>query len=163
MPLNIDWQQIVLHLFNFFLLVLVLYVLVYKPVVKFMASREQYFQDKENQANERILQAEQIKSENKKRLENIQGEIENIKNEKMKRIHEESQKHIEESKIKGQEIIDRSHEKAERDREKLLSDAKKEIKEIALEASKKISDGDKDLIDQFIEASTLWWFKKIKP
>ena len=39
-PLNIDWQQILLHLFNFAILAGGLYLLLYKPVKRFMEQRE---------------------------------------------------------------------------------------------------------------------------
>ena len=38
-PLNIDWQQILLHLFNFVLLAGGLYFLLYAPVRNFMEKR----------------------------------------------------------------------------------------------------------------------------
>ena len=40
MPLNIDWQQILLHLLNFLILAVGLYFILYKPVKKFMKKRE---------------------------------------------------------------------------------------------------------------------------
>lgn len=39
-PLNVDWQQILLHLFNFIILFGGLWLLLYKPVKNFMAKRE---------------------------------------------------------------------------------------------------------------------------
>ena len=39
MPLNIDWQQILLHLLNFLILFAGLYFILYKPVKKFMKKR----------------------------------------------------------------------------------------------------------------------------
>ena len=44
-PLNIDWQQILLHLFNFAILFAILYFLLYKPVKDFMAKREEYYKN----------------------------------------------------------------------------------------------------------------------
>ena len=41
MPLNIDWQQILLHWMNLAILAGGLYFLLYKPVVDFMHKREQ--------------------------------------------------------------------------------------------------------------------------
>lgn len=41
-PLNVDWQQILLHLFNFIILFGGLWLLLYKPVKDFMAKREAY-------------------------------------------------------------------------------------------------------------------------
>ena len=43
-PLNIDWQQILLHFFNFSILVGGLYLLLFKPMKDFMAKREQHYQ-----------------------------------------------------------------------------------------------------------------------
>ena len=43
MPLNIDWQQILLHAFNFIILAAGLTFLLFKPVKKFMAAREESY------------------------------------------------------------------------------------------------------------------------
>ena len=42
-PLNIDWQQILLHVFNFVILVGGLYFLLYNPIRKFIAKREEHY------------------------------------------------------------------------------------------------------------------------
>ena len=47
MPLNINFQQILLHALNFVILAVGLYVLLYGPVVKFMDKRRAYFADME--------------------------------------------------------------------------------------------------------------------
>ena len=52
-PLNIDWQQILLHLFNFSILVGGLYLLLFKPVKNFMDKRTKHYQDMESAAVER--------------------------------------------------------------------------------------------------------------
>ena len=43
-PLNIDWQQILLHLLNFVILAGGLYLLLYKPVQTFMETRQKRWQ-----------------------------------------------------------------------------------------------------------------------
>ena len=58
-PLNIDWQQILLHLMNFVILAGGLYFLLYKPVKAFMDKRAAYYQEQADQAahaRERKLQ-----------------------------------------------------------------------------------------------------------
>ena len=52
-PLNIDWQQILLHFFNFSILVGGLYLLLFKPVKNFMDKRAKHYQDMESAAVER--------------------------------------------------------------------------------------------------------------
>jgi F-type H+-transporting ATPase subunit b len=50
LPLNIDIQQILLHLLNFTILFGILYFLLYSPVKKFMEKREQYYKDMDAEA-----------------------------------------------------------------------------------------------------------------
>ena len=56
-PLNIDWQQIILHLLNFAILAGGLYFLLYRPVRKFMDQREEHYRQMENEAQQRLDQA----------------------------------------------------------------------------------------------------------
>ena len=53
-PLNIDWQQILLHLLNFAILAGGLYFLLYKPVKDFMDKRTAYYKEMDDQANARL-------------------------------------------------------------------------------------------------------------
>lgn len=45
MPLNIDWQQILLHWMNLAILTGGLYFLLYKPVKQFMEKREAHYRE----------------------------------------------------------------------------------------------------------------------
>ena len=58
-PLNIDWQQILLHFFNFSILVGGLYLLLFKPVKDFMAKREQHYQAIDDDAAAKLREAEE--------------------------------------------------------------------------------------------------------
>lgn len=44
-PLNIDWQQILLHMLNFTILALGLFLVLYNPVKKFMQKRKEYYEE----------------------------------------------------------------------------------------------------------------------
>ena len=56
-PLNVDWQQILLHLFNFAILAGGLYFLLFKPVKDFMDKRLAYYQGMEKEAADKLEQA----------------------------------------------------------------------------------------------------------
>ena len=58
LPLNVDWQQILLHLFNFTILFGALYILLYKPVRDFMENREKHYADIDSKANQALADAE---------------------------------------------------------------------------------------------------------
>ena len=55
-PLNIDWQQILLHLFNFVLLAGGLYFLLYAPVRNFMEKRAGDIAAKEKTAWKAVME-----------------------------------------------------------------------------------------------------------
>ena len=61
-PLNIDWQQILLHFFNFSILVGGLYLLLFKPVKNFMDKREKHYADMESAAVAREKDTEALKA-----------------------------------------------------------------------------------------------------
>ena len=62
-PLNIDWQQILLHLLNFVILAGGLYLLLYKPVKTFMEKRQQYYQEQDAKAAKTLADAEKTMAE----------------------------------------------------------------------------------------------------
>ena len=69
--LGIDFLQIILHLFNFFILALGLYILIYKPVLKFMDKRKSYFENLDKDAKNLKNEAIEYKNEYDSKIKNI--------------------------------------------------------------------------------------------
>ena len=78
MPLNIDWQQILLHLLNFLILAVGLYLLLYKPVKAFMKKREDSYAEREKKTEEALRGAEKSRSEYEDKLARADEEIADI-------------------------------------------------------------------------------------
>ena len=74
-PLNIDWQQILLHLMNFVILAGGLYFLLYKPVKAFMDKRAAYYQEQADQAAQTTQAAQQLKADYEAKLSAADDEI----------------------------------------------------------------------------------------
>lgn len=74
-PLNVDWQQILLHLFNFIILAGGLWLLLYKPVKNFMAKREAHYAEMAQKAQSELDSAEKIKADYQEQLKSVEGEI----------------------------------------------------------------------------------------
>ena len=75
MPLNINFQQVFLHMLNFALLFGAMYFLLYKPVKKFMDSRAQRYQKMDEDAKAALAQAEAARAEYEKKLAGADDEI----------------------------------------------------------------------------------------
>ena len=74
-PLNIDWQQILLHLFNFSILAGGLYLLLYRPIQDFMKKREEHYREVDRQAEEAKAQADRLQQEYQEKLSSADAEL----------------------------------------------------------------------------------------
>ena len=78
-PLNIDWQQILLHLFNFTILFGALYILLYKPVKNFMEHREEVYRKEAEETAANLEQSAKSKAEYEEKLAGAETEIAELK------------------------------------------------------------------------------------
>ncbi len=151
-PLNIDWQQILLHLFNFAILAGGLYLLLYKPVRQFMEKREAHYREMEEAAAQRKAEAEQLKADYEAKLQQAEVEIRERQEEARKAIQASTQQQLEEARQQAEEILTSARAAAERSREKAIEASKQELQDLAISVAEKLvlsSDG--DTFDQFLD------------
>ena len=141
-PLNIDWQQILLHLFNFAILAGGLYFLLYKPVKSFMDKRTAYYQEIEKEAAEKMKQAREHEEEYRRRLETADLEIERKKTLASQDAEKLAEITLDEAKKQKEQIIAQAREEGRREKERFLQDAKEEIVELAMVATAKMLHGE---------------------
>ena len=133
-PLNIDWQQILLHLLNFVILAGGLYLLLYKPVKTFVEKRQLYYQEQDAKA------AKTLAAPSARRTAACHAPA--------------GQRQLSDARAQAEQILADAHAAAQREHDKLLSDAQKELKDLAVTATEKLvlqSDG--DAFDQFLDAA----------
>lgn len=138
MPLNIDWQQILLHLLNFVVLFAILYFLLYDPIKKFMEKRTQYYKDIDDEAKANLQKSQSLKEEYSAKLSAVDGEIEQKRQEAFAALSEKNEKSMLAAKQEAEKIVEQARKKAEEEHNKLLENAKKEIADIAADAAEKI-------------------------
>ena len=143
MPLNINFQQILLHMFNFVILAFGLYMLLYKPVVAFMKKREDHFADLEKQAQEAKSQAEATLAEYNAKLAGADEEI----------------RQKQRAQADADKLLKNARGAAEQERNAMLEGAKKDIAQMVVSATGKLMDKendpafDKALYDSFLKAA----------
>lgn len=154
LPLNIDWQQILLHLFNFVLLFSILYFLLYKPVLDFMNKREEHYKKMDEDANSNYKASESVKEEYMKKLANAEAEI-LAKNEKAsKALEETSARKINQAEQEAEKIIKNAQEVIDKERAKMLKEAQDEIAAMVVTATEKLvlQSSTSESYEQFLEA-----------
>ena len=154
-PLNIDWQQILLHLLNFTILFGILYFLLYKPVKDFMDKRTEYYKKQEKDIADRQKQAEESKEEYEKRLAEVQDEIDSRKAKAAEEAAAAGQEVLRQAGEEAKELVNKARIDGEREKEKILSGAKDEIAQmIETAAAKLASDMDPSMAyDRFLDAA----------
>ena len=155
LPLNIDPQQIMLHLFNFTILFGALYILLFKPVKDYMAKRETYYSDMDSRAADHLQAAEDRRREYEDRVKAFDEEIQDEKSKAQKRIEEQTGRQLAEAKADAERIVTDARKEANRQKEEIISSAQKEIADMVTDAMEKLTleQSASDAFDQFLDAA----------
>jgi len=151
MPLNIDVQQIFLHLFNFTILFGGLYFLLYNPVKTFMDKRERYYYEMDRQAKEKLMEAENIKAYYQQKLGDADKAVQEYSDRAMESAMESTRQMMEQSKAQADRILAQARAEAKAERERAIREARVEIAEMVTEATGKLMlESTSDAYDQFL-------------
>lgn len=152
-PLNIDLQQIFLHLFNFSILTLGLYLLLYNPVKKFMGERVEYYSVLDKEAIEKLEQAKNLGVSYQERLEHVETAIEERKAIAAQEIKQEAEELLQNAEKEAAKILSDVHDAAQEERTKILEETQEEIANIAISATEKLlAQSASGALDQFLDA-----------
>ena len=154
MPLNIDIQQILLHLFNLVLLLGILYLLLYKPVHDFMDKREED-RKRDARTKDALSDAEKLKTEYESKLAEAEKENARTRADISAAAESDREKIISDAHEKASKIIDDARDKAQAEHDRLIARAQTEIAEYVSKAAEKIvmeNDTLEDDFDSFFES-----------
>ena len=152
MPLNINLQQILLHWMNLAILTGALYFLLYKPVKQFIAKREAYYQELEDQAAGKLAQAEQFKADCQAKLDAADEEIRQERAKAQQSASQAAQEQLTQAEEQARHIVAKAKAEAEQTKERAIRESQKEMRELAAKAAKKLAaQPGADFFDQFLD------------
>ena len=152
MPLNINLQQIMLHMLNFVILIGGLYMLLFKPVKDFMENRQAAYKKADEDAKTALDEAEAKVAEYNSKIGNADKEIAAKRAESIKATDKEIAEKIANAEAEAKEILADARVNAEAEKKSILASAQTEIRDFALEAAKKIATSGDTLAD-FLDAN----------
>ena len=153
MPLNIDWQQILLHLLNFVILAGGLYFLLYKPVEDFMGKRARQYRELDERARRSHEEAEAMREAAREKLDAMHEEIAQMRIKAVDEIEAEKQQMVAEARAEARRILETAGKTAEQRSKKALADMNEEIRDLAMEAVRKMMLSDENALDTFLDAA----------
>lgn len=123
LPLGIDFAEIGLHILNFAILFVALYLLLYKPVKKFIAKRRDTYRAVEEENKKAAEEAEKIKSEYSVLMEQAREDAVKITEEAHVKAKLTETQVLESAKAEADKILD----EAKIDAETLKRQAREEV------------------------------------
>jgi F-type H+-transporting ATPase subunit b len=153
-PLNIDWQQILLHLLNFSILTLGLYLLLYDPVRNFMEERAEHYKKLNSETQEKLKQAEDLETSYRERLGDIEIVIGGRKADAAQEAKLAADTLLQSAKEQAAKLLLDAQDAAQRERAKILEDSRQEIASMAMAATEKLlAQSASVTLDQFLAAA----------
>lgn len=150
-PLNIDWQQILLHLFNFAILAGGLYLLLYRPVKQFMEQREEYYRGLHQEAEQAKAEAEKLKDAYEQKLSEAQTAIAQQKAAAEQELDQLRAQQTAAAREEAEAIVARAKESARREQAEMIAKTSRELMDAAMAAAEKIALGaQSNPYDQFL-------------
>ncbi len=153
MPLNIDWQQILLHLLNFTILTGGLYFLLYKPVKDFMAKREEHYKEIDDYAMQNRIETENLRKAAKEKYAAAEAEIALMRSKASDEIEAEKQRQFDEARAEARRILETAGKTAELRSKKALADSNDALRTLAMDAVEKLMLDGGDALDMFLDAA----------
>jgi len=155
--LELDPWQIGLHVLNVLILFVVLRLLVYKPILKFMKNRENTFANKVDEMDERDKQLIQQKEEYEQMMAGAHNEAAAIitKSNEMARDH--AREIVDNAKEHARGLVLRAKREIEAEKVQVRQDMKTEIAEMSVQIAEKVLareislEDNRKIIDEFFE------------
>ncbi|MDR2267767.1 MAG: ATP synthase F0 subunit B [Christensenellaceae bacterium] len=140
MPLGFNFIEILLHMANIAILLIVMRFLIYKPVKKFMAKRASEYATRDAETEKSKADAEALKEKYESLLNNAQSEALRISEDATLVANASAERIIQDAKKKATTIIEKTEEelriKATEDKEAMAG----AISELAVAMATKILD-----------------------
>lgn len=137
--------DIAIHLVNILVLYLLLRVLIWKPVRKFMVDRENRIQSQLDSADQLRKEAEQTKQDYDRRMAEVQTACEELLSEGRKQAQAAGQQYIDDAKAEAQHIVDQARVSAREEKQRALDESKDELASLAIDLARRVLSFDEDI------------------
>lgn len=153
-PLNIDWQQILLHWMNLAILAGGLYFLLFAPVKKFMDQRAGRYAARDAEIAQKLAEAERLKAEYQAKLDGADEEIHAAQAKAQQAAQQSAEEQLARARAEAGQLLAKARAEAEYSKETARKASQRELKELAAQAAKKLASRmQEDPFEQFLNTA----------
>ena len=136
--MDIHPVDIVISLINIVVLFILLRLILWKHVIRFLADREQRIKGEMDNAEKRRLEAEALHSDYDKKIENIEERGRDLVRQSQSKANEEAEKILKETRDKAKDMINDAESRIAQEKEQALEDSQAEVAQLATEMASRI-------------------------
>ena len=154
--LGLSLTKFLLHLLNFAILFTCLWLILYKPVMKFIRERQARIEKEKQETEENLRASEEARASTQERLSALDAEIAEKRSAAEKDTVEACERKIKEAEAQAADIVEQAEKKAEAQAAEVIRGAKEGLKEVAVSLAeniieKRIDEVDDSLIDRALK------------
>lgn len=160
--LGLEWQSIVLHLFNLVILTVGLYFLLFKPVKRMVKERQAKIKKIEKENTELNDEVKKMKESTEAVLSDAKKEAAVIHENAVKVANQKADDIVSSARKEAKSLIERTEQEMEEEHRKLQKDIEQQITDVSLAVAEKILSRDVTPEDdkKMIEESLAQWSKE---
>jgi F-type H+-transporting ATPase subunit b len=136
--LGINWQLLIAQIFNFGLLLLLLYIFAYKPVIKMLDQRSAKIRESVEQTEHIKQQAEMAEKETARLISEAGKEGQKIIDQATQIGEETKQKAKQDAKIEAERLISKAKLEIERERDDAIGELRSAFADLTVMAAGKV-------------------------
>ena len=145
--LGLSLTKFLLHLLNFAILFVALWLILYKPVIKFIRERQARIEKEKADAAEALKRAEEACAEQESRLASLDAEIEEKRAVAESEIALVREEEMRKSEARAAEIVSDAERRAREEADRVVSEAREGIRDAAVTLAERIIEEKIDEVD----------------
>lgn len=153
---GLDYRVMIANIINFTILMLILYKIGYKPILKFVQDRTNKIEAGLTNAKEAAKHLEEAKAEQEAMLVEARKEAQQILATANDQAKKQAEAFVEKSRNEAQAVIDKAKKDIRTEHEKMIQEAKSELSGLVILASEKLikekldQAGDKQFVEKVL-------------
>lgn len=157
--LGLDWKMLIAQLVNFAILVAVLYFFAYKPILKMLNKRSEKIEKSVKKADEVEKLLTKTDESYRQKMTETQNKADQIIDKTKAEAEKYRQEQLGKAREEAEAIVADAKKSLGTEKEKIVSEIKVDIKDLVLEASRKVlqrevnEEDNQKLIDETIKGS----------
>lgn len=158
--LGIDGISLLVYVVNFGILLVLLYLVAYKPILRMLDQRRQTIQGSLDEADRVRQEAQQQREELEQRLQEGRQESQRMLDQARQVADQVREQEMQRARDEAERLTERAREEIQRERDQAVAEVRRQFADLAIQAAEQVigrsldRDAHRELVEKALEEST---------